>query len=108
MLLCHAFLHSIPLHLQVSEVNDADGEPMDLGVASSSSSHKDLPLPGGTVPGGIGLGIQRTASDGATEPKRQRVQAQVADPLWELEKQHVDSIINFLIRSVRREEGKEI
>lgn len=56
------------------------------------------------------LGMKRSASDstvassvsgnGSTEGglKRQRSQPQVADPTWPLDKQHADSIINFLIR----------
>ena len=40
-----------------------------------------------------------TASNGSLEGiKRQRSQQQVADPTWPLDKQHADSIINFLIR----------
>ena len=54
--------------------------------------------------------MKRSASDstvassvsgnGSTEGglKRQRSQPQVADPTWPLDKQHADSIINFLIR----------
>ena len=55
------------------------------------------------------LGMKRSASDGTVAPpaipassamdtKRQRTQAQVADPNWTLDKQHADAIINFLIR----------
>ena len=54
------------------------------------------------------LGLKRSGSDGTVgsgngggggaELKRQRSQAQVADPTWPLDKQHADSIINFLIR----------
>ena len=88
-------------------MQEAEGEPMDQGatapstsstVASGSSSSKDTPLTAGGV---VGLGMKRTGSDGTTDSKqRQRVQAQVSDPHWALEKQHVDSIINFLIRYV--------
>ena len=53
--------------------------------------------------------MKRSASDGTVAPpsipsssamdtKRQRTQAQVADPNWTLDKQHADAIINFLIR----------
>ncbi len=73
---------------------DTEVEPMEQGVASTSSVQKDTPL----LPGAA-IGMKRSGSDGSTEAKqRQRVQAQVADPHWALEKQHVDSIINFLIR----------
>jgi hypothetical protein len=68
---------------------------MDQGAASTSSTHKDTPLPDASTP----ISMKRTGSDGTMDSKhRQRVQAQVADPHWALEKQHVDSIINFLIR----------
>lgn len=49
----------------------------------------------GTVGPGNGVGM---AGGGGPELKRQRSQAQVADPTWPLDKQHADSIINFLIR----------
>ena len=79
----------------MSDVQDTDGEPMDQGgVASTSSAQKDMPTPGV----GLGIGMKRSGSDGSTDKQRQRVQAQVADPHWALEKSHVDSIINFLIR----------
>lgn len=49
--------------------------------------------------------MKRSASDGTVSGngsmealKRQRSQPQVADPTWPLDKQHADSIINFLIR----------
>lgn len=52
--------------------------------------------------------MKRSASDGTVGGgangggpegiKRQRSQPQVADPTWPLDKQHADSIINFLIR----------
>lgn len=72
---------------------------MDVGMASTSSTHKDPPLP--IASGSVAVGMKRSSSDGTMDSKqRQRVQAQVADPHWALEKQHVDSIINFLIRSV--------
>ena len=84
---------------QVSDQNESEGEPMDQGAPSTSSAPKDMPLPAGGMPMG-GLGMKRTASDGTGDGKRQqqRAQQQVADPHWVLEKQHVDSIINFLIR----------
>ena len=77
---------------------------MEQGVvATSSSSQKDIAgsSGAGATAQVTGLGMKRTPSDStmaAGELKRQRAQAQVADPLWALEKQHTDSIINFLIR----------
>ena len=93
--------------LQVNEMQESEGEPMDQGGSGTGSSSAQKELPGsssaGSMPGqgGGALGLKRIPSDGAVgagELKRQRVQAQVADPHWALEKQHVDSIINFLIR----------
>ena len=88
-------LHVLPQSqscMQVRESQDSDGEPMDH---DSGPSHKDPP----STPSSISsLGMKRSASDGSTEPKRQRTQAQVADPNWILEKQHADAIINFLVR----------
>ena len=88
----------------MSEQNESEGEPMDQGAPSTSSAPKDTPLPPGVgmAGGAVGVGMKRTSSDGTADGKQrqqQRVQAQVADPHWVLEKQHVDSIINFLIRS---------
>ncbi len=84
-------------------MQESESEPME-GVATSSSAQKDLPPSSSSssvASQGVSLGLKRTPSDGtvaAGELKRQRTQAQVADPHWALEKQHVDSIINFLIR----------
>ena len=62
-------------------------------------SHKDLPVAAATtVVVAPSLGMKRSASDGSTDPKRQRTQTQVADPNWTLDKQHADAVINFLIR----------
>ena len=61
-----------------------------------SSTHKDPVAPPTMT--SSGLSMKRTASDGTTEPKRQRTQTQVADPNWVLEKQHADAVVNFLIR----------
>ena len=80
---------------QVRESNDSDGEPMEQ---DGGSAHKDLVSPAAAAMTSSGLGMKRTASDGSTEPKRQRAQTQVADPTWALEKQHADAVINFLIR----------
>ena len=81
----------------MSELQESEGESMEISSTSTSSAVKDPPLPVGQAPA-IAIGMKRSASDGIMEPKRQRAQAQVADPYWALEKQHVDSIINFLIR----------
>ena len=73
-------------------------------MSLSSSSQKDISGSSSVASlagQGVSLSMKRTPSDSTTaagELKRQRAQAQVADPHWALEKQHVDSIINFLIR----------
>jgi len=101
------YISTLYFSLQVNEMQESEGEPMEQGVGgtSSNSAQKDIPSSSsvGSMPGqgGGALGLKRIPSDstvGAGELKRQRVQAQVADPHWALEKQHVDSIINFLIR----------
>ena len=68
---------------------------MEVGGASTSAANKDAPLPAGSAQGS-GIGMKRSASDGTMEPKRLRAQAQVADPHWALDKQHVDSILTSL------------
>ncbi len=68
-----------------------------MGGASTSAANKDAPPRAGPAQGS-GIGMKRSASDGTLEPKHLRAQAQVADPHWALDKQHVDSILNFLIR----------
>ena len=99
----HHFDHVVVL--QVNELQENDGEAIEQGsIASSSSSQRDLSSSSSSTSmasQGVGLTIKRMPSDSggaAGESKRQKVQAQVADPLWPLEKQYVDSIINFLIR----------
>ena len=76
--------------LKVRDSQESDAEPMDIDGAP-----KDVTTP--TAPP-AGLGLKRTSSDGVGDGKRARPQTTVADPQWSLEKQHADSIINFLIR----------
>ncbi|XP_019851030.1 PREDICTED: transformation/transcription domain-associated protein [Amphimedon queenslandica] len=81
---------------RAKEAQEMDGEPMEIMKDTASTAVTS------------GLGLKRSGSDGTAgsgngggggaELKRQRSQAQVADPTWPLDKQHADSIINFLIR----------